>query len=444
MLPCQEKKKWCMMKRSLFLFYFLLLTGAGAFCQVLTLENAIDRALSNNFSIRIERNVSQIKDNDATIGNAGMLPSIDATGSYTEYINSTDQKYSNGTEINKDNAKQTITTAGVALDWTLFDGLRMFAAYDRLKMLSEQGRIDLKVQMEQAIEDVNRAYYSVVKESQLLKALQETFVFYEDRLKISENKYNVGSASRLDFLQSKVDINAQRAVILQQQENLINARTELNRLLVFPVDTTYQVADTIIINYNPDYATLKSNLANNFQLQSIEKNIDISRYSLRETRALRFPTISGNAGYVFSDNKNDAGFFVKNQTQGLQFGLTSRLNLFNAFNTNRQVKNAKLSLMNSELEFAQASHNLNADLIIAFEHFKNSSDRMKLEEDNINYAPENASVFTESFKLGSANSLQVKTAQESLNEALSRLVNARYDTKIAEVVLLRLTGQLVK
>src|SRR5258705_11531179 len=106
MLPCQEKKKWCMKKRSLFLFYFLLLTGAGAFCQVLTLENAIDRALSDNFSIRIERNVSQIKDNDATIGNAGMLPSIDATASYTRSNNSINQKYSNGTEVNKDNASQ--------------------------------------------------------------------------------------------------------------------------------------------------------------------------------------------------------------------------------------------------------------------------------------------------------------------------------------------------
>jgi len=432
------------MKCRVILFSFLLLYSPAVFCQVLTLENAIDRALSNNFSIRIERNVSAIKDNDATIGNAGMFPLIDANASYIKSNNSITQQLSNGTEINKDNAAQTVTTAGVALDWVLFDGLRMFAAYDRLKALSEQGRIDLKVEMETVIEQVHRNYYSVVKESQLLKALQETFVFYEDRLKISENKYNVGSASRLDFLQSKVDLNAQRAAILQQQENLTNARTELNRLLVFPVDTAYQVADTIIINYNPDYATLKNSLANNFQLQSIEKNISISRYSLRETRGLRFPVISGIAGYAYSNSENAAGLFIKNQTVGPQFGLTARLNLFDGFNTSRQIKNAKLTLLNSELSFAQATHNLNADLIIAFEHFKNSSDRLKLEEDNINYARENASVFTESFKLGSANSLQVKEAQESFNTALSRLVNARYDAKIAEVVLMRLTGQLVK
>lgn len=434
--------RWC----KLFLFsLIILLIPATGFCQqVLTLENAIDRALSNNFSIRIQRNVTQVNENNATTGNAGMLPSVEATGSYTTSINSIRQKLSNGTETNKDNAKQTITAAAVTLDWVLFDGTRMFAEYDRLKALSEQSRLDLKAQIETSIEDVNKAYFDVVKESQLVKALQETFVFYEDRLKISEDKYNIGSASQLDFLQSKVDLNAQRAAILQEQENLTNAKTELNRLLVFPVDSNYQVTDTIVFNYNPDYATLKSSLAGNFQLQSIEKGISISHYALKETRALYSPVISGSAGYVFSNNENAAGLFIKNQTQGPQFGLAATFNLFNGFNTSRQVKNAKLSLLNSELLFAETSHNLNADLIIGFEHFKNSADRMKLEEDNIGYARENASVFTESYKLGSANSLQVKAAQESLNTALARLVNARYDTKIAEVALLRLTGQLVK
>ena len=427
------------------IFLFLLFISAGSFSQqVFTFENAVDRALDNNFSIRIARNESQVKSNNATAGNAGMLPRIDATGSYTSSTNSTKQEYSNNTEINKDGAKQTITTAGVALQWVLFDGMGMFASYDKLNTLSEQGRIDLRIEMERVLEDVSKAYYGVVKERQLLKALQETFIFYEDRLKISENKYNIGSSSKLDFLQSKVDLNAQRAAILEQEENLTNARTQLNRLLVFPVDSTYEIADTIIINYNPDYASLKSSLANNFELQSIQRNISISQYSLRETRGLRFPVITGNAGYLFSDNQNDAGFFVRNQNTGLQVGLTARFNLFNGFNTSRQLKNARLSLLNSELLFAQTTQNLDADLIISFEHFKNAADRMKLEEENISYARENASVYTESFRLGSADILQVKQAQESLNTALARLVNARYDTKIAEVALLKLTGQLVK
>jgi outer membrane protein TolC len=430
--------------KSKIIFFFLLIYTQAFSQQVFTLENAIDRAMSNNFSVRIARNASEIKNNDATAGNAGMLPQVDANGAYTSSTNSTKQEYSNGTEVNKDGAKQTLLSASVTLDWVLFDGMRMLATYDKLKTLSEQGKIDLKVQMEQVIEEVYKTYYGVVRESQLLKALQESFTFYQDRLSIAEKKYNIGTSSKLDFLQSKVDMNAQQAAILQQRENLTEARTELNRLLAFPVDSSYSVADTIVINYNPDYATLKGNLSNNFLLQSIEKNISISNYSLKEIRGQRFPVISGNAGYLFSDSKNDVGFFSRNQNTGLLFGITARWNLFNGFNTSRQIKNAKLFLLNSQLQFDQATHSLSADLIIAFEHFKNSGERLKLEEDNIGYARENASVYIESFRLGSANALQVKQSQESLNTALARLVNARCDAKIAEVVLMRLTGQLVK
>lgn len=432
------------MKNKAVLFILLFMAGTRVYCQQeFTLQDAIDRALSNNFSIRVARNESEIKNNDATAGNAGMLPQVNAEGAYLSSTNSTEQRYANGSEVNQDGAKQTVLTAGVMLDWVLFDGMKMFASYDRLKILSEQGKIDLKIQMEIVVEEVYKSYYGVVRESQLLKALQESFVFYQDRLNIAENKYNIGSSSKLDFLQSKVDLNAQQAAIMQQKENLVTARTELNRLLVYPVDTSYIVEDTIIISFSPDYASLRSKLTNNFMLTRIEKDISISRYGLNEIKGERFPVISGNAGYLFSDNKNDAGFFLKNQTTSLQFGITARYNLFNGFNISRQIKNANLSLMNSQLLFEETAHSLNADLIIAYEHFKNAGERLKLEQDNIEYARENASVFTESFRLGSANALQVKQAQESFNIALTRLVNARYDTKIAEVVLMRLSGQLV-
>ena len=141
--------------KSRIIFFILLLTSSSAFCQlVFTVENAIDRAMNNNFSIRIARNTSEIKNNDASAGNAGMLPQVDAAGAYTSSVNSTKQEFSNGTEINKDGAKQTILSAGVTLDWVLFDGMKMFASYDKLKTLSEQGKIDLKIQMESVIEEV--------------------------------------------------------------------------------------------------------------------------------------------------------------------------------------------------------------------------------------------------------------------------------------------------
>lgn len=115
--------------------------------------------------------------------------------------------------------------------------------------------------MESVIENVCKSYYAVVYETQLLKALEESFVFYEDRLYIAEKKFSLGSSSKLDFLQAKVDKNAQQSAILQQQQNLRTAQTELNRLLVFAADSVFTVEDLIHFSYNPDYNSLVANLA---------------------------------------------------------------------------------------------------------------------------------------------------------------------------------------
>lgn len=420
----------------------ITLTGLGQ--QVFTLQNAIDRVVNKNFSIRIARNQSEIINNNAVPGNAGMLPSIDAAGGYTVSNNDTKLAYSDGSLVEKSNASQTVLSGSVTLDWVLFDGLKMFATYDRFKSLSEQGKIDLKIKMESVIENVCKSYYAVVYETQLLKALEESFVFYEDRLYIAEKKFSLGSSSKLDFLQAKVDKNAQQSAILQQQQNLRTAQTELNRLLVFVADSVFTVEDLIHFSYNPDYNSLVANLTNNYILQSSEKNIGIHKFALNELKGLRLPVISGNAGYYYNNNKNDAGLYFRNQTQGPQFGLTAKYLLFDGFNTSRQIKNAKLAYKNAQLLHEQTTQIIQTDLIIAFDQFTKAKEILQLEEDNIGYARENANVFTESYKLGSANTLQVKLAQESFNNAIARLVKARYNCKLAEITLMRLGGELVK
>lgn len=420
----------------------IVVTGFGQ--QVFTLQNAIDRAINNNFSIRIARNQSEIINNNASPGNAGMLPSINAAGGYTVGNNYTIQEYSDGSHVEKGNASQTVLNGSVTLDWVLFDGLKMFASYDRLKSLSEQGKIDLKIEMESVIENVYKSYYAVVRETQLLDALEESFGFYEDRLSIAEKKFSIGSSSKLDFLQAKVDRNAQQSAILHQQQNLRTVQTELNRLLVFTADSVFALDDTMQFSYNPDYNSLVSNLSNNYTLQSSEKNIGINKFVLNELKGLRLPVISGNAGYYYNNNKNDAGLFSRNQTQGPQFGITANYNLFSGFNTSRQIKNAKLAFENAQLLHNQTTQFIQTDLLIAYDNYRRAKEMLALEEDNIGYARENASVFTESFRLGSANTLQVKQAHESLNNALARLVTARYNCKLAEITLMRLSGQLVK
>lgn len=85
-----------------------------------------------------------------------------------------------------------------------------------------------------------------------------------------------------------------------------------------------------------------------------------------------------------------------------------------------------------------------ASVLKAFNAFTSAQQILLLEEESYALAKENADVALESFRLGAVNSLVVKEAQKSLDDASVRLVNIRYETKTAETELMRLNGALVK
>ena len=100
--------------------------------------------------------------------------------------------------------------------------------------------------------------------------------------------------------------------------------------------------------------------------------------------------------------------------------------------------------MNSKLVLDQTKMVIESSLLIAYNNFKNSMDVLSLEEENFKLAKENVDVALERFRLGNSNTIELKVAQKSFDDAQTRLVNARYDAKVSETELMRLNGMLVK
>ena len=412
--------------------------------QVFTLQQAIEKALNDNFSIRIARNQSEILNNNATLGNAGMLPQVNLNGSYVKANNNVVQELSNGTSTEKQNAGQSTIAGSAVLEWVLFDGLTMFSEYNKNSALSKQGKEQLKANIEDVIENVSKSYFTVVKEKLLLSSINETLKFYADRLQIADSKYKIGSASKLDYLQSKVDYNAMLSQKLNKETDVNNAMVELNRLLQYSADTLLQTEDTITFVTMPAMNDLITGLQQNTAMQVSKLNVEVNRLQLNSIKGLRLPVITGLAGYYYNENRNDAGLFSLNRTNGPQFGITARYNLFNGFNNSRQISNTKLNYINSQIEFQQTRTNQIADLNNTWNAFQKSQEILNLETENTAAARENASVYLASYRLGSANLLQLNQSQESLYDALVRLVNAQYVNKTTEIHLLRLAGKLIK
>ncbi|HEV7231501.1 MAG TPA: TolC family protein [Bacteroidia bacterium] len=413
--------------------------------EQLTLQQALDLALKNNYSITIARNQSDIARNDATYGNAGMLPQLFLAASGNLGVVNTHQVYASGLEVQKPGVQSTSLSAGPQINWVLFDGLRMFATYDKLKELRDMGEINAKIMIENTIAKIIDAYYDVVRQKELQKALDEAIAIYQERVNIAETKSRIGSGSEADVLQARVDLNEQKSALLRQKVLILNAKTNLNLQLSRDSYAEFDVNDSIVITYKPRFEELKTTaVKENKGLLFAEKNVKVANYALKEVTAQRYPYLAVNAGYAYSRSTNSAGFVLLNQNLGFNAGFTASWNIFNGGNVNRMVRDAQIVSLNNELQYKEIRNEVESGLITAFNNYQNAMETLKLEEDNIQLARSNVNINLERFRLGYVTSLQLKDAQKSFIDAEGRLVSARYDAKVAETELMRLNGALVK
>jgi len=428
------------------IFSLLMLVSPGFMAQEnLSLSVAIESSLKNNFFITTVRIDEQIAKNNNTFGNAGFLPSVDASAGISTTTNNTEQEFSSSEMIKQKGVRTDNLNAGAQLNWTLFDGLRMFAAKSRLNQQEEASGLYLKVEIENIVSQVIGVYFNVVRILQQIKVLEENIKIYEDRELIAKTRFDIGSASRLDFLQAKVDRNEKLSEILSLKEEYNTSIADLNRLMGKTDFTDYNLTDSVTIAYSPTYEDLrKTVLTNNSEINLSNKYTGIFESTVREMQSQRFPQLDLNVNYNFSRIENEAGFTLLNDNRGLTTGVILSWNLFNGFNTGREIQNAKLNLQSTQLLLADTRSKIDRDLFVAFNRFQSEKEILQLEESNLEFARENVTVALEAYRLGSISGLQLKEAQNSYESSFSRLVEARYRTKLSETELMRLNGELVK
>jgi outer membrane protein len=117
--------------------------------------------------------------------------------------------------------------------------------------------------------------------------------------------------------------------------------------------------------------------------------------------------------------------------------------ILTGFNQRRLIQQAKINIMRQRVLYQQQKVNVNIGLQNAFVNYDNAKKVLLLEEENILLARENVTIALETFKRGATTFVELRTAQQSLAEAYTRLINVRYLAKIAEIELLRLNGRLL-
>lgn len=452
--PCaaSQKTHTLIMLRLPALFpLFLLALGhpLGVFAQstasdsLLTAHDAVRMALENNFDIRLARADADIARLNNTKANAGMLPNINLVAGETFTLAAFRQKRVNGDEVSDVGVPSNTASAAVELDWTLFDGRRMYIAKRRLEAQETLGQTTLKAEVQNTTAAVLQAYYDIVRGRLQERALAEVIALNEERLRIAEARLAAGFAAKTDALQARIDLNQRRADLMAQQTATAIAKRSLNILLARAADTPFTVEENLDNAYVPERASLLQKMQiQNPTLLALQQNAQVASLLVEESRTLNKPRIAGIGQLGVNRSDNPAGFALNNTQGGLTVGATLSVPLYTGGNLRRQVDIAQVAAQQAVVRLDAERLSSEARLDNQLAQFQMQRQVLDLEEQNVTTARENLQVSTERFRLGQTNSLEVQSAQNSLEQALARRNLVLYNLKVGEVNLRLLAGEL--
>jgi len=412
---------------------------------IISLDEAFNKALANNFDIQILDSRAVIAENSATIGNAGLLPSVSANASAGINVNNTQLEFAgNIPPTNVDNAQSTNTNAGITANYVLFNGLSGKRTYEKLKLNKEVVDAQSQVAIEATMLQVANAYYV------LGRAIDQERIATEN-VSVSKKRYDralianeLGTALRTELLAARVDITSDSSALLTAQLQRSNAVRKLSRLIneELPMDVNTEIMDLDVQTWTLDElaATAK---ANNSTLKNAQLQIELAKKDEQLSWASAFPQLVVKGGYSYAQSQSEAGIVLSNTSAGWNGSVALSYPLFNGFRNNINRQNQKVNMEIRALEQQNQELQLMTDLGNAFASYQQSITLARFEEKNIEAAELNLQRTEELYKGGQVSSTQFREAQVAYIGSQIRISNAKISVKLNELELMRLTGQIL-
>lgn len=409
--------------------------------QLLTVRDAVEIALQNNYDILLSKNDLQATEENLTYGNAGMLPTVTANFAQSNSLQNSTQIQNTGVERSLDNAKNNSMSYGISIGWTIFDGLGMFSRYETLQEFQKQGEVLLKKTITNRVSDVMQTYYTIVEQKNLLDAMDSTISISKERLRIAENRFSIGKASKLDVLNVQVNLNEDETNKVKQLEVVHSLKIALNNLLARDLTVDFDVVREVDVDESLALLDLleKSKTHNpDLLVTGIAKRI--AELELKTVKASRYPTVQLNGGYNFSESESSLGFVAQSNSRGLNYGVTASLNLFDGLRQRRNERIAKIEVDNAEILLQQQRSNVETALSQAFQSYQTYISLSRLEDRNLQIAKENLDITMDKYRIGTISPVEFRDAQENYLNAVVRYNSTKLKAKLSETLLKEIVG----
>jgi outer membrane protein TolC len=410
--------------------------------SILRLPDAVNIALKNSLDIQLNKNLVEANTVLNNYGVAGGLPLVTSSLTDNEQIASINQKLNTGVSIQRDAAATNNFALGVTGSILLYNGNRVIATKARLATLVKQSEQQLNAQVQNILAGVMVGYYDIVRQQSYMKTIEKSIDASNQQLQIVQTRQSVGLANNADLFQAQIDLNALVQAKQSQQLIIDQAKTELLRQLTVNPDSAISIIDTIIVDRNIQLDNVLNKLNKNADIIAAQNQVQINELLVKETAALRYPSIRATTGYNFSRNKAAAGNLLLNQSYGPTVGISVGIPIYNGSIYKRQQKVAEINVSNAVLDKQILMRDYSAQVVKSFKSYTSTLKQLETEQQNYTLSSQLLELALQRFQFKQATIVDVKNAQQSFEASGFRLVNLSYAAKTAEIELKRLANEL--
>ncbi|MDG5798942.1 TolC family protein [Marinilabiliaceae bacterium ANBcel2] len=430
---------------TVFLFFISShLTGEQYEPFSLTLSEIIQESFENNPALQIEHNREEMVSNNHTY--EPFMPSITASGRTESSRTETTRRRDIGGEELEDtftDVKSETLGGGVNLSWRIFDGLGMFAAYDRTKLNLSIRELETRKAVENLVIDISDYYYRIIVQNKRVEAAREALKLSKERFSIIEEKVELGAASGLELQHASLDQNTDSSNVVRQQQILDNYYIRLNRLMNQSFDCRDYINDSIEVGEPLHIDDLELlTVENNSDIRAALKGIDLSKTELRLARSERFPVLDFVTGYTYNRSESPAGVMTFNKSHGHNYGFQASFNVFDGMRVNRLIDNAKIEKHNRELGLENIKLEVMEEVHTMYNLYLNNLMMIEFEQNNLTVSINNLEIALERYELGNLSGVEFREFQVNYLESVDRLLDAQYQSKVLELSLLVISGQM--
>ncbi|WP_316771677.1 TolC family protein [Pedobacter frigiditerrae] len=408
--------------------------GQKVFAQeVITLQQAVDKTLTNNLQIKQSKLSESLAEETLNQSKLALYPTLN--GSVNSGLSFGQSRDQNTFQVI--NQKFTSFSSSLNAGVDVFQGFQKINQIKQNKILLDAGKSNTEKVKNDLILQVVTSYLQVLYNKDFLKAAQDQLTVARQQLNQQQQLLDVGNKTLADLSQSKSQVATAELNVTNATNALSISYITLAQLMDIPSSTAYEVQAPVIdsfkdasskVNAEEIYKTSAAQFPDlklaGLNTAAAKKGIDISKGNY-------YPRLSFGGGLQtsYSDPSFPTRSFADqlNDRFGQNIGLSLSIPIFNGFTARSSVRRARINLMQTETQEQLAKNNLNKVIYQAVADLKAAESRYESTGNAFTAQKDAFYVIEQRYAVGLVNSLDYSTAQTNRNKAEIDYIQAKYD-----------------